>query len=101
MSVKYIGIDVGSTTIKLAILDEKNQLILSKYKRHFSDIENATRDLINDIQSELDGYSIKLKVTGSGGLGISKWLNIDFVQEVIACSQAIKQFIPETDVEID
>lgn len=101
MSTRLIGIDVGSTTVKLVIIDENNNIVDSFYKRHYSDIEAATKSLILSVKDTLKGYNVKVRVTGSGGLGISKWLNIDFVQEVIACSYAIKEYIPQTDVAIE
>ncbi len=101
MSEKLIGIDVGSTTVKLVILNENEEVISSFYKRHYSDIEYATKQLISEVKELLNDNKVKIKVTGSGGLGIAKWLGIDFVQEVIACSYAIKKFIPHTDVAIE
>lgn len=101
MREKYIGIDIGSTTIKLVVLDDNNKILSTFYKRHFSDIEKALKELIDEVKDNLIGYNIKVKVTGSGGLGIAKWIGIEFVQEVIACSYAIKEFIPHTDVAIE
>ncbi len=101
MSERLIGIDVGSTTIKLVVLDGELNILDSFYKRHYSDIENATKSLIEEAKDLLKNCKVKVKVTGSGGLGIAKWLGIDFVQEVIACSYAIKEYIPQTDVAIE
>lgn len=101
MDIKYLGIDVGSTTIKLVVLNNDKQIIFSEYRRHFSDIKKAGNDLLRDIYPKLKGSTVRIKITGSGGLGIAKWLGLEFVQEVIACSYAIKEFIPQTDVAIE
>ncbi len=101
MSDMLVGIDVGSTTVKLVILNDSEKVIAQLYKRHYSDIEYATKQLFEEVFEILKDNSFKIRVTGSGGLGISKWLNVDFVQEVIACSYAIKKFIPHTDVAIE
>ncbi len=96
-----LGIDIGSTTIKLALLDEENQLIYSDYRRHKSDIRTTLRQLMKDCYRKLGEFPVHTCVTGSGGLSVSKWLNLGFVQEVIACSKAVQTYIPETDVAIE
>jgi predicted CoA-substrate-specific enzyme activase len=96
-----IGLDIGSTTVKLAVLDNKNSLIYSKYKRHFSDIRSTIVDLIKECFDTLGDISCKINITGSGGLSVSKWLSLGFVQEVIACSKTVETFIPQTDVVIE
>ncbi len=95
------GIDIGSTTVKLAALDDDNKLVYSEYKRHFSDIKSTVIELIKDCYNALGDVSLRLSITGSGGISISKWLNINFVQEVIACQKAVEIFIPQTDVVIE
>ena len=96
-----IGFDIGSTTIKLVVLDEQNKLIYHEYKRHLSDLKNTMLNLANNCFYELGNIPCKICITGSGGLSVSKWLDISFEQEVIACSKAIKHLIPETDVAIE
>lgn len=99
---KYkIGLDIGSTTVKLVILNERNNIVFSKYKRHFSEIRSTIIDLINQCYENLNNIECTVTVTGSGGLSVSKWLNVTFVQEVIACSETVQTFIPETDVVIE
>ena len=99
---KYkIGIDIGSTTVKLAVLDEENCLIYSEYKRHLSDSKSMLMDLVNNCYKALGDIHLQLSITGSGGLSVSKWLGIQFVQEVIACSKAVETFLPQTDVIIE
>ncbi len=96
-----LGIDIGSTTIKLALLDDQNQLIYSDYRRHRSDIKTTLRQLMKECYQKLGDLSVRICVTGSGGLSVSNWLKLGFVQEVIACSKAVQTYIPETDVAIE
>ncbi len=96
-----LGIDIGSTTVKLAVLDENNNMVYSEYQRHLSDIKNTVIQLIQDCYKNIGNIPVRLSITGSGGLSVSKWLKINFVQEVIACSKAVETFIPETDVVIE
>lgn len=99
---KYrMGIDIGSTTVKLAVLDDNSRIVYSEYKRHFSDIKSTVIVLIKDCYRTLGDISLRISITGSGGLSISKWLNINFVQEVIACQKAVESLIPQTDVVIE
>ncbi len=96
-----IGLDVGSTTVKLAVLDKANELVLSKYVRHKSKLREATQNLINEVSDKLGDVEAKIAVTGSGGLGISKWLDIEYVQEVIAGCEAIQTYYPQTDCIVE
>lgn len=96
-----IGLDIGSTTVKLVVLNEKDNLIYNKYERHYSDIKNTIMELIEEAYKNIGDINCTLCVTGSGGLSVSKWLNVEFVQEVIACSKTVETIIPETDVVIE
>jgi len=95
------GIDIGSTTVKLVVLDHDNKLVFNEYTRHFSDIKTAVIRLIKDCYASLGDVWLNLTITGSGGLSVSKWLGLNFVQEVIACQKAVETYIPETDVVIE
>jgi activator of 2-hydroxyglutaryl-CoA dehydratase len=75
-------------------LDDKDQLVYSKYRRHFADVKNTIADLLEEAYEFFPRQQVTVMVTGSAGLSVSKWLKIDFVQEVIACSHAIEQFLP-------
>ncbi len=96
-----IGIDVGSTTVKLVALNEKNELVYSKYERHHSNINETLKQMVNDAYNTLSDISIRIAITGSGGINLASSLNVDFVQEVIAGTKAIRTFNPETDVAIE
>ncbi|MBR4180180.1 MAG: 2-hydroxyacyl-CoA dehydratase [Treponema sp.] len=103
-----IGIDIGSTTVKVAILDENDKLIYGDYQRHRADIRNTIIVVVNKALDFLEkqckegaSQTVTVKVTGSGGLSVSQWLNVPFVQEVIAATTSVKKLIPETDVVIE
>lgn len=96
-----LGLDVGSTTVKVIVMDSKNNIIYREYRRHFSDIRSTIIELINETCEALGDVNITVAVTGSGGLSVSKWLGTDFVQEVIACTKTVEELIPQTDVAIE
>lgn len=98
---KYsIGLDVGSTTIKTAVIDNASgKLVHSSYDRHYSDIKATLAAVLRGVLEKYDEFTIM--VTGSGGISVSEWLGIPFIQEVIAGVEAIKALIPETDVAIE
>lgn len=96
-----VGIDVGSTTIKVVVLDSKDVVIKSVYQRHFSDIKNAVVTVLGDVLSTIEDTYIKLCVTGSGGLLVSEYFNAPFIQEVVASSEAIEKYFPSTNVAIE
>lgn len=95
------GIDVGSTTVKLVILDEKNEMLFSKYERHYSNIQVATNQMLKDAQAVVGNQVLTMSITGSGGMGLADGLDIPFIQEVIACTRTVEEVIPETDVAIE
>lgn len=97
----YLGLDVGSTTVKIAVLNEELELIYSEYKRHKSDVKKTVESVLLDFYSKYGDIDVCINVTGSGGMFAEKYLGITFVQEVIAGSTAIKHYIPDTDVIIE
>lgn len=97
----HMGIDVGSTTVKVVVLDDSNKIIYSEYRRHFSDIKSTVMDLFNEVSGTLKDSEFTVVITGSGGLLLSKMLGLPFVQEVIANKTAIETFLPGTDVVIE
>ena len=96
-----LGIDIGSTTVKIAILDDKDELIFSDYKRHFANIQETLSDLLHKAFDETGEIMVSPMITGSGGLTLAKHLDIDFVQEVIAVSTSLTHYAPQTDVAIE
>lgn len=97
----HLGLDVGSTTVKLVILNERFEMLYSNYKRHFSDIKSSIKGLVLEAYNRFKNERITIMVTGSGGLAVNKWLNIPFIQEVVASTTSIRKFIPRTDVVIE
>ncbi len=95
-----VGLDVGSTTVKMIIMDEKD-IIHKDYRRHFSDVKATVITMLKEIEKKLKNKTITIMITGSGGLQISEELHIPFIQEVVACTRAIERLIPETDVAIE
>ncbi|MDO4396738.1 MAG: BadF/BadG/BcrA/BcrD ATPase family protein, partial [Clostridia bacterium] len=96
-----LGIDIGSTTVKLVLLDDKDQVVYSKYERHMSNVFEKVEELIEEMYKECGDISVKTVITGSGGLSLANLLGIHFEQEVIACSKAVETLIPETDIAIE
>ncbi|WP_188398887.1 2-hydroxyacyl-CoA dehydratase [Sporomusa sp. GT1] len=96
-----VGIDIGSTTLKMVILDEQNHIVFQKYVRHFSDITTAFQSVAAKAHTILQQKLLSIMFTGSAGMGISQLLGLPFVQEVIASTNAIKHIIPTTSTAIE
>ena len=97
----HIGIDVGSTTVKLAILDEANDVKFAVYRRHHADVRATIVEVLEEAAVDFGPERMTIAITGSGGLLLAQWLGIEFVQEVIASKTAVETFIPKTDVAIE
>ncbi|MDO5712940.1 MAG: acyl-CoA dehydratase activase-related protein [Tissierellia bacterium] len=97
----HMGLDVGSTTVKLVVLNQKLELLYSTYRRHFSDVKKTVKDVMNDCYRKFKYDTVTINVTGSGGLSVHESLEIPFIQEVVAGTEAIKEFLPQTDVAIE
>lgn len=97
----HVGLDVGSTTVKMVVLDKNNNIQYSKYQRHYSDIRKTIFELMDETCDRFYLEECTVMITGSGGLLVSQWLDLDFIQEVIAGSEAVQTLIPETDVAIE
>ncbi|MBD9266872.1 MAG: 2-hydroxyglutaryl-CoA dehydratase, partial [[Ruminococcus] torques] len=96
-----LGIDIGSTTVKIAILDSENEVLFSDYERHFANIQETLSDLLGRALYKLGSIQVSPVITGSGGLTLAKHLGVPFVQEVIAVSTALQDYAPQTDVAIE
>ena len=101
MSTYTLGIDIGSTTVKIAILDENEKLLFADYERHFANIQETLADLLQKAYDKLGEVSLHPVITGSGGLTLANHLEIPFVQEVIAVSTSLQKIAPQTDVAIE
>ena len=101
MSMYHVGLDIGSTTVKLVIIDDDNNLVYGNYKRHFSDVRNTAKEMILEVRDKLEDKEITMMITGSGGLSLTSWLGVEFIQEVVASTKSIQTLLPETDVAIE
>ena len=97
----HVGLDIGSTTVKLVILDEAFSIVYETYKRHFSNVKLTINQVIEEAYLKFKDDEITIAVIGSGALSVHKALDIAYVQEVIAATEAIERMIPETDVVIE
>ena len=97
----HVGLDVGSTTVKIVILDENFEVVYSNYERHFSDTKTTLYNVLSKLVKDFPDNTFTMSLTGSGALDIAKILNINFIQEVIACKSAVEKIIPQTDVVIE
>ncbi|WP_199825307.1 2-hydroxyacyl-CoA dehydratase [Gorillibacterium timonense] len=97
----HIGLDVGSTTAKMVAVDQLGTIVYHSYRRHLSDVKNTVTALLSELRREFPGARATLNISGSAGLSLSKHMEVPFIQEVIACTQAVERFIPETDVVIE
>jgi len=96
-----VGLDIGSTTIKIVVMNEAKEILYTNYTRHLSDTKNTMYQVLNKLLNDFPNNKFKITLTGSGALEISKLLNIDFIQEVISCKRAVEKYIPKTDVVIE
>ena len=96
-----LGIDIGSTTVKLAVINTANKLVFGRYARHYSNIQETLHTLFEEAKTELGDIRFQAMITGSGGLTIAKWIGVPFIQEVVAVSRAVEIAAPETDVAIE
>ncbi len=97
----HMGIDIGSTTVKIVVCDDNKNIVFSEYRRHLSDIRAAVGDLLAEVGKSLGDARVTAVITGSGGLMLAKKIGVDFVQEVVATKTAVNTFLPGTDVVIE
>jgi len=101
MRVYRAGIDVGSTTVKLVVLDDDGKVLYGEYRRHFAEIQPTLADMLVDAKDKLGLEGLRLKITGSGSINLGKALSIGFMQEVVAVATAVETLAPQTDVAIE
>lgn len=99
--MKRLGIDIGSTTVKVVITDEENRILYGEYKRHLANIQASLSELLKEAYSKLGDIEVSACITGSGGLSLASALNTNFTQEVIAVSTALKRLNGRCDVAIE
>ena len=96
-----LGIDIGSTTVKTAVIDNDNQILFADYERHYANIQETLAALLKKARERLGELQVSASITGSGGLALSGHLNIPFTQEVVAVATALQDYAPDTDVAIE
>ncbi len=99
--ILHVGLDVGSTTVKIIVMDETKKVIYKDYQRHHSDTKNTVCNVLSDLNNKYQNHLFTLALTGSGALSVAKFLGVHFIQEVISCKRAVEKYIPETDVVIE
>ena len=95
------GIDIGSTTVKLVVLDNENKIIFGEYKRHRAHTQETLAELLKNAKDALGDCLLKARITGSGSISLGKAMNIEFIQEVVAVATALQCVAPQTDVAIE
>ena len=96
-----IGIDIGSTTVKVVVLDDQDKTIFHTYERHMSKVREKTAETLRQLIPQLSGQQVRVAITGSAGLGVAKAAGLDFVQEVFATAGAVERFVPDTDAVVE
>ena len=95
------GIDIGSTTVKLVLLDASGQILFGKYRRHQAHTQETLAELLSEARETVGECMLRIRITGSGSINLGKALGIEFVQEVVAVATALQQTAPQTDVAIE
>ena len=99
--VLHVGLDVGSTTVKIVIMDNNLNTIYTNYRRHFSDTKKTVCDVLEELAKDYSDYNFTIALTGSGAMSAAIFLDLPFIQEVISCKRAVEKYIPQTDVVIE
>ena len=100
-NILHVGLDVGSTTVKIIVMNDKKETIYKDYQRHYSDTKNTVCNVLEKLNSDFPNSKFTLALTGSGALSVSKFLGVNFIQEVVSCKRAVEKYIPQTDVVIE
>ena len=99
--VLHVGLDVGSTTVKIVVMDENLNPIYEDYQRHFSDTKNTLCSVLENLIKMFPDNKYTIALTGSGAMSASQFLGVPFIQEVVSCKRAVERYIPQTDVVIE
>ena len=97
----HVGLDVGSTTVKIIVMNEYLETIYTSYKRHFSDTKKTICDFLEELIDMYPEATFTVALTGSGAMSAAKFLDLSFIQEVVSCKRAVEKYIPQTDVVIE
>ncbi len=97
----HVGVDVGSTTVKIVVMDDELNTIYTDYTRHFSDTKNTVCSVLEKLASDYPDSQFTIALTGSGAMSAAKFLDLKFIQEVVSCKRSVEKYIPQTDVVIE
>ena len=97
----HVGLDVGSTTVKIVVMNDKLETIYNDYQRHFSDTKNTVCNVLEGLSNMYPENTFTIALTGSGAMSAAKFLDLPFIQEVVSCKRAVEKYIPQTDVVIE
>ncbi len=100
-NILHVGLDVGSTTVKVIVMDNKKENIYSDYRRHFSDTKNTICMVLEELCEKYPDNNFTIALTGSGAMSAANFLEIKFIQEVVSCKRVVEKYIPQTDVVIE
>ena len=101
MKTYRAGVDIGSTTVKLVLLNEAGEMVFGQYRRHHAHTQQTLAELLRQAKEELGSCCLQMQITGSGAISVGKALGIPFVQEVVATCAAVRHTAPQTDVAIE
>jgi predicted CoA-substrate-specific enzyme activase len=101
INILHVGLDVGSTTVKIAVLDDNLNKLYTAYERHFSDTKNTICNALEKLIEQYPDYYYTISLTGSGAMSAASFLDLPFIQEVVSCKRAVEKYIPQTDVVIE
>ena len=101
MRIYRAGIDIGSTTVKLVLLDDTGRMVYGQYRRHCAHTQETLKELLEEARQQVGACLLKVKITGSGSINLGKAMSIGFVQEVVAVASALQAVAPQTDVAIE
>ena len=100
-NILHVGLDVGSTTVKIIVMNDNKETIYKDYQRHYSDTKNTVCNVLEKLNIDFPNSKFTLALTGSGALSVAKFLSVSFIQEVVSCKRAVEKYIPQTDVVIE
>ena len=100
-NVLHVGLDVGSTTVKIVVMNDSKETLYKDYRRHFSDTKNTICTMLEELNKLYPNTKFTLALTGSGAMSAAKFLGVNFIQEVVSCKRAVERYIPQTDVVIE
>lgn len=96
-----MGIDIGSTTVKVVVIDSANHILFDRYRRHFSEIKKCVKEILQEAEEALGEITFSVMITGSGGVSLAHAIDTKFIQEVVATANALEAVAPQTDVAIE